>query len=55
MMLNLDKWPSDSVAAIDAQGATLTYGALRQFVGEAAQLMPSRSLLFAVTLWYQAL
>jgi acyl-coenzyme A synthetase/AMP-(fatty) acid ligase len=46
MMLNLDKWLSDSVAAVDAQGATLTYGALRQFAGEAAQLMPSRSLLF---------
>ena len=46
MMLNLDKWPSDSVAAIDAQGATLTYGALRQFADEAVLLMPSRSLLF---------
>ena len=46
MMLNLEKWPSDAVAAIDAQGASLTYGALRQFAGDTAQLMPSRSLLF---------
>ena len=46
MMLNLDKWPGESVAAIDAQGASLTYGALRLFAGEAGRLVPRRSLLF---------
>ena len=45
-MLNLDKWPGESVAAIDAQGASLTYGALRLFAGEAGRLVPRRSLLF---------
>lgn len=46
MMLNLDKWTDESVAAIDTQGASLTYGALRQFADEANLLMPRRSLLF---------
>ena len=45
-MLNLDKWTDESVAAIDTQGASLTYGALRQFADEANFLMPRRSLLF---------
>ena len=57
MILNLDKWPGESVAAIDAQGASLTYGALRLFADEICSsalrfsagdkpLMPRRSLLF---------
>ena len=46
MILNLDKWPGDSVAVIDAQGNQLTYGELRDFVERAKQLMPARSLLF---------
>ena len=46
MILRLDKWPQDAVAAVDAQGGQLTYGKLRDFAGQASQIMPSRSLLF---------
>ena len=46
MILNIDKWSSDAVAAIDSQGQQLTYGELRSFVEQAGQLMPSRSLFF---------
>ena len=46
MILNLDKWSSDAVAAIDSQGQQLTYGELRDFAAQAGQLMPSRSLFF---------
>lgn len=46
MILNLDKWPGESVAAIDAQGNQLTYGELRDFADRAWQIMPQRSLLF---------
>lgn len=45
-MLNLNKWQSNSVAAIDSQGNCLTYGALRSFAKESESLMPSRSLFF---------
>ncbi len=46
MLLNLDKWQKDAVAAIDSQGNQLTYGALRDFSSEAGNLMPKRSLFF---------
>lgn len=46
MILNLEKWQEEAVAAIDSQGERLTYGELRGFAAKAAQLMPSRSLLF---------
>ena len=46
MILNLDKWPGESVAAIDAQGCQLTYGELRCFTEQAGKMMPGRSLLF---------
>ena len=46
MILNIDKWSSDAVAAIDSQGQQLTYGELRSFVEQAGQLMPARSLFF---------
>ena len=46
MMLKLDKWSSDAVAAIDSQGNQLTYGELRSFAEQAGQLMPKRSLFF---------
>lgn len=46
MMLNLDKWTEDSVAAIDSQSKQLTYGQLREFAVEAGNLMPQRSLFF---------
>ena len=46
MILNLDKWPGDSVAVIDAQGNQLTYGELRDFAVQAGKMMPARSLFF---------
>ena len=46
MILNLDKWSKEALAAIDSQGKQLTYGELRDFAERARQLMPSRSLLF---------
>lgn len=46
MILRLDKWPNESVAAIDSEGGRLTYGELREFAGHAERMMPSRSLLF---------
>ena len=46
MILNIDKWSSDAVAAIDSQGQQLTYGELRDFAEQAGQLMPKRSLFF---------
>ena len=44
--MNLEKWPRESVAAIDAQSQQLTYGELRDFVEKVGHLMPARSLLF---------
>ena len=46
MILNLDKWKKDAVAAIDSQGQQLTYGELRDFAERAGHLMPARSLVF---------
>lgn len=46
MILNLDKWQGEAVAAIDAQGNSLTYGELRDFADKVGQLMPARSLFF---------
>lgn len=46
MILKLDKWPRESVAAIDAQGNQLTYGELSDFAERVGHLMPARSLLF---------
>ena len=46
MILNLDKWPEEVVAAIDSQGKQLTYGELRGFAVKTEHLMPARSLLF---------
>ena len=46
MILRIDKWPGESVAAIDAQGYQLTYGELREFAEKAEHLMPARSLFF---------
>ena len=46
MILNLDKWQAEAVAAIDSQEQQLTYGELREFSERAKQLMPARSLLF---------
>ena len=46
MILHLDKWPREAVAAIDSQGQQLTYGELRDFAEQAEQLMSARSLIF---------
>ena len=46
MILNLDKWPKDSLAAIDSQDNKLTYGALLTFSEHVKTLMPARSLFF---------
>ena len=46
MILNLDKWSRESVAAIDAQGNQLAYGELRSFAERMEQLIPPRSLMF---------
>ncbi len=46
MILNLDKWSTDSFAAIDSQGQQLTYGELRDFAKQVEHLMPPRSLMF---------
>lgn len=46
MILKLDKWQYEAVAAIDAQGGQLTYGGLRDFAVQAGMLMPARSLFF---------
>lgn len=46
MILNLDKWPRESVAAIDSQGNSLAYGELRDFAERVEHLLPPRSLMF---------
>lgn len=46
MILNLDRWPGESVAAIDAQEQQLAYGELRNFAERLEHLMPPRSLFF---------
>ena len=46
MILNLDKWASEAVAAIDSQGQKLTYGELRIFAEKTKSMMPARSLFF---------
>ena len=46
MILNLDKWRKEAIAAIDSQGQQLTYGELRDFAERVEHLMPARSLMF---------
>lgn len=46
MILNIDKWSKDAVAAIDSQSNQLTYGELRHFAEETEKLMLKRSLFF---------
>ena len=49
MILQIDKHPSEALAAIDAQGCQLTYGEICAFSNELISLIPSRSLLFLLT------
>jgi len=46
MILRLDKWPRESVAARDSEGGTLGYGELIDFSERCRTMMPERSLLF---------
>lgn len=46
MILNLEKWKGEALAAIDSQGQQLTYGELRDFAEKVEHLMPARSLFF---------
>lgn len=46
MILNLDKWSSNALAAKDSQGGSLTYGELRDFISRVGTILPGRSLLF---------
>lgn len=46
MILNLEKWAGDALAAKDSQGGTLTYSELRDFALHVEKLLPRRSLLF---------
>ena len=48
MILNLDRWKKEAVAAIDAQGNQLTYGELRNFVKQVSEVIPARSLVFTL-------
>ena len=49
MFLDLDKKPSDSIAAIDDSGRQVTYGNLCDFAKEFAIHIPSRSLIFILS------
>lgn len=49
MILNIDKQPSEALAAIDAVGNRLTYGELCYFSKMLESAMPFRSLLFLLT------
>ena len=49
MMLNLDKRPKESVAAIDSQGGRLTYGEIVQFSEMIKGVLPERTLFFLLT------
>lgn len=46
MFLNIDKHPSNHLAAIEDYGASITYGELCIFVQEIGQIIPPRSFIF---------
>lgn len=46
MILNINTWRGEAVAAVDSQGNQLTYGGLRDFAMMAEKMMPHRSLFF---------
>lgn len=49
MILNLDRQPSEALAAIDSDGNTISYGELISFSGTVSSVMPARSLVFMMT------
>lgn len=49
MLLEIDKKPFDSIAAIDSNGGKLTYGDLVDFTGIVKKIIPQRSIVFLLT------
>jgi len=49
MVLNLDKHPSESIAAIDSELRTLTYGEIIDFSFDITQYIPKRAVIFLLT------
>lgn len=49
MILNIDRQPSETLAAIDANGASVSYGELSSFAKEVSSFMSPRSLVFMLT------
>lgn len=49
MILNIDRQPSEKLAAIDANASSLSYGELCSFAKEVSSYMSSRSLVFMMT------
>lgn len=49
MILNLDRQPSEALAAIDSDGNTISYGELVSFSGTLKSVMPARLLVFMMT------
>ena len=47
--MNLDRQPSEALAAIDSDGNTISYGELVSFSGTLKSVMPARSLVFMMT------
>ena len=49
MILNIDRQPSEKLAAIDANASSLSYGELCSFAKEVSSYMSPRSLVFMMT------
>lgn len=49
MILNIDRQPSEKLAAIDANGQSVTYGELSSFAKEISWYIEPRSLVFMMT------
>lgn len=49
MILNIDRQPSEKLAAIDANASSLSYGELCSFAKEVSSCMSPRSLVFMMT------
>lgn len=49
MILNLDRQPSGTLAAIDSDGNAISYGELVSFSRTVSSVMPARSLVFMMT------
>ncbi len=49
MLIDIDKWEADRIAAIDSDGTQLTYGQIRALAELIEHSMPAHSLLFLLT------